>query len=251
MIGSVHKAMTVLTVLADGGGEPLPLASIAERVGLPKPTCAHLIKTLEMDGFLVKISPSKGYILGPAAYYLSRFDGYGKHLTKVARPVMRYLHLALGYTVVLAVLEGKDKYILDCFDGSAMFATSARMKKDDIYRTATGRVILSHLSAEQVKAVVDKHGMPQAAVWETATTPSSLSMALEKIKTAPVTKTRTVSEKRVDIGYGAPIFRAGECVAALGIAVRVTDEAEKSFADEEKKVKKLLVSGARLIGERL
>lgn len=251
MIGSVHKAMTILTVLADGGGEPLPLARIAERVGLPKPTCAHLIKTLETDGFLVKISPSKGYILGPAAYYLSRLDEYGKHLTTVARPVMRYLHLTLGYTVVLAVLEGKDKYILDYLDDGVIFSTESRMKKDDIYRTATGRVILSHLGAEQVKAVVDKHGLPRSAVWETATTFPSLMTALEKIKAASVTKTRTVSEKRVDIGYGAPIFRAGGCVASLGIAVRATEEMEKDFADEEKKIKKLLVSGARLIGERL
>lgn len=251
MIKSVHKAMAILTALADSGGVPVPLAHIAEKVDLPKSTCAHLVKTLETDGFLVKISPSKGYVLGPAAYYLSRCEEYGKHLTAVARPVMRYLHNTLGYTVVLAILEGQEKYILDYFDDGVMFSEGARMKKDDIYRTATGRVVLSHMTAEQVKAVVDRHGLPRSAVWEEATTLQTLTSALEGIKAATVTKTRTVSTGRIDIGYGAPVFSAGECVAALGIAVRATEEKEKDFFDEEKKIKKLLVSGARLIGARL
>ncbi len=251
MIKSVHKAMAILTVLADSHGELISLSRIAERCELPKPTCAHLLKTLEADGYAVKISSSKGYILGPAAYYLSRFGKYSEHLVAVARPVMRYLHHHLGHTVLLAVLEGKDKYILDYFDDGVMFSSGERIKRDDIYRTATGRIVLSHLSKEQIAAVVKKHGLPSPSLWEEAASADGLKKALAKIKEATVTKTKTVSETKIDMGYGAPIFDGGGCVAALGIAVRITAEKEKSFSEEEKKINKLLVNAAQLIGERL
>ena len=251
MIKSVHKAMAILSVLSDGNGEPMSLAAISERVGLNKSTCAHLIKTLEADGYAVKISSSRGYILGPAAYCLSRFGRYSKQLVSVARPIMKYLYQHSSATVVLAVLEANEKYILDYFDDDVMFHSGAKIIKDDIYRTATGRVLLSHMTKEEISKIIKKHGMPTANLWEEATDEESLLLAIERIRTSKVIKSRGASGDTVSIGYGAPIFDSVGCVGAIGIAVRITPDEELEFASEEKKIEKLLVSGAKAISTKL
>ena len=251
MIKSVHKAMKILSVLADGNGEPLALSTISERLQINKSTCAHLVKTLEADGYAVKISASRGYILGPAAYCLSRFDRYSKHLVSVARPIMKYLYQHSSATVVLAVLEANEKYILDYFDDGVMFKSGAKIMKDDIYRTATGRVLISHMTEDEIEEIVKKHGIPTAKLWSEATDKQSLIAAIERIKSSRVEKSRSVSGDVVDIGYGAPIFDEVGCVGAIGIAVKTTLADERNFAAEEKKIEKLLVSGARAISARL
>ena len=251
MIKSVHKAMAILSVLADGNGEPLALSAISERVQINKSTCAHLVKTLEADGYAVKISASRGYILGPAAYCLSRFDRYSKHLVSVAHPIMKYLYQHSSATVVLAVLEANEKYILDYFDDGVMFKSGAKIMKDDIYRTATGRVLLSHMTEDEIEEIVKKHGIPTAKLWPEATDKQSLIAAIERIKASRVEKSRSASGDVVDIGYGAPIFDEVGCVGAIGIAVKTTLADERNFAAEEKKIEKLLVSGARAISARL
>ena len=43
MIKSVQKAIQILQILSDGQNEPVPLSEIAERAGLNKSTCAHLL----------------------------------------------------------------------------------------------------------------------------------------------------------------------------------------------------------------
>lgn len=251
MIKSVRKATSILSVLADSYGSPLPLSVISERVKINKSTCAHIVKTLEQDGFAVKISASRGYVLGPAAYYLSRFGGYDSRLSSAARPMMRYLYQHTKHTVVLAVLQGTEKYILDYLDDGAIFQAKESMIKDNIYRTATGRVILSHLPKEELLSVIKKHGMPTAELWEEAHSLEALEHTLRKVRECGIEKSRTVNENTVSIGYGAPIFHSISCVGALGIAVKLTLENEKHFDEEERKIKKLLIGAARQISAKL
>ena len=80
MIKSVQKTLKILEVLSRSQGNSVPLGKIAEKAGINKSTCAHLMETLENEGYAVKISPAKGYVLGPAAYCLSNSGRYKKDL---------------------------------------------------------------------------------------------------------------------------------------------------------------------------
>ena len=46
MIQSVKKAMDILTVLSENSDEPIMLSELAEKTGLNKSTCAHIVDTL-------------------------------------------------------------------------------------------------------------------------------------------------------------------------------------------------------------
>lgn len=67
MIGSVQKAIKILNVISEGKNSPVSLLYISEMTGINKSTCSHIVSTLESEGFVKKISRTKGYVLGPAA----------------------------------------------------------------------------------------------------------------------------------------------------------------------------------------
>ena len=162
MIKSIHKATALLSILADSKGEPVTLADLSVLSGINKSTCAHIISTLEADGYAVKISSSKGYIIGPAAYCLSRFGRYKDGLISVCRPFMKYLYSTTGYSVILAILEGDTKYIIDYIDDGRIFDTKTKIRIDDIYRTATGRVMLSNLTEDRLFSIYKNTVSPTA-----------------------------------------------------------------------------------------
>ena len=253
MIRSVQKAMHLLSILADCYGQPIPLGELAQRAELPKPTCAHLIATLEAEGYAVKISHSSGYILGPAAYCLSRFGRYKTELVSVCRPVVQYLSQTLGHTVILAVIDGNAKYIIDCIDNGDTFEKKARIRADDIYRTATGRIILANSERDEQRRIFEKYGAPKAGEWDDVDSFDAMVNKLKAIDPHGICQTRHILREpdTVSVGYGAAVFDNKGCCGAIGVAVNVPETEERAFADEDVRIRKLLERGAGEINRRL
>ena len=252
MIHSVQKAMQILTVISDQRGEPVTMKEISEKISLPRPTCAHLLATLARDGYVRRISHTLGYTLGPATYYLSRYGRYEKDLVTLARPVMRWMEHQTHATIVLAVIENRQKYIIECFDNEQkIFSEQSLIRADDIYRTATGRVILAQMDREAVKAVWETNGIPNED-WEDIKSYEELLDALAEIKKQGVVVTGG-SPRKEDAakGFACPIFQKGTCVGALGVAWIRTSESDAELAALEEKLCKTLLKGAKEIGRRL
>ena len=253
MIASIQKAIKILTVVSDNKAEPAPLWKISERAGINKSTCSRIIETLLHEGFLVKISASRGYVLGPAAYCLSRFGRYGSDLITTCRPVMQYLYNTLGHCVVLAVIEGSTKYVIDYIDDGHIFEQKQKIRKDDIYRTATGRAILRNMTDGELEAIWQKYGKPTDTEWAEIGSFDDLLRYRDGANGGEILSTRTaVANGSVSSGYATPIFRNMRCVGAIGVAVKIADVEEKAFiAKEEKSIKNLLIKGASAISARL
>ena len=253
MVASIQKAVKILNVIADNGAAPTPLWKIAEQTGINKPTCSRIIGTLKNEGFLIKISPSKGYILGPAAYCLSRFGRYGSDLISASRPIMTYLYKTLGQCVVLAVIEGGTKYVIDYIDDGQIFESKQKIRKDDIYRTATGRVILENMTDEEIGTIWQKYGKPSETEWNEIKTLDDLLEYRDKAPKDAVVSTRMpITGGYISYGFAAPIRSGIKCAGALGIAVKIESSKEKSFIEqEENTIKNLLSKGASLISSRL
>ena len=253
MIKSVQKATKLLTLLADSYEKPLTLAKLAENSGMNKSTCSHIINTLTNEGFAVRISATKGYVLGPAAYCLSKYGRYKDDLVTICRPILQYLYKKLGFCVLLAVIEGSEKYIIDYIDDGSIFSGKMKIMDDSIYRTATGRAIMTNMSDEKVFDIYKKHGNPSQDEWEDVTSLHDLFIKLSMIDKNKVVKncTKTGDCKIFNIGYGSAIFDKKECVGAIGIAVRINSDEEKSFAETEKLIIKYLQRGAEEISRRI
>lgn len=157
MIGSVQKTLKILTTISKGKNRPVSLSYISTVTEINKSTCSHIISTLESEGFVKKISHAKGFVLGPATYCLSRYGKYENEFVSICQPLIHWLHKKTGYSVILAVVEGSKKYTIDYIDTeNKILPEISEIMPDDIYRTATGRIIMVNMDKSDIKRIFEK-----------------------------------------------------------------------------------------------
>lgn len=251
-IQSVKKAMCILSVLSDNENSPVSVSSISEKTGFNKSTCIHILNTLMADGYVKKISHSKGYILGPSTYLLTRFGRYDNEFIATCRPIVRWLHKKTNYTIILAILQNNQKYIIDYIDENNILPNNAHILIDDIYRTATGRAMLACSDREVVEKIYEKYGIPISQHWEEVNSYESLCKELSKIKQTDIVKTDIANKSgSISIGYAKSLFKASTCVGALGIAIKCTREEYDECAQQDASIRKYLSRAASEINRRL
>ena len=202
MIKSVRKAMQILQVISEGANRPVSLEKIASATAFPKPTCSHIIETLLEGGYVERVSHSEGYIIGPSMYLLTRHGRYGEELIRLCRPVLLWMERVSGAMVILAVMRGGKKFIIDHADArQGMAPEHSSIREGDIYRTATGRVILSYMDRERLKEVYLQIGAPTQEQWAGVDSLEGLEAALSELKGQTVVATETRLDGISDMGY--------------------------------------------------
>lgn len=253
MILSVQKAMKILTVISDSGGAPITLAEISAKTGFPKPTCSHLIETLCFDGYVKRVSHTKGYVLGPATHYLSRYGRYENKLISLIRPIMSWMERKTRATVILSVIQNNQKYIIAHIDKEQnLFEEHPLIRTDDIYRTATGRAILAEMNRDEVKAVWENNGAPLPGDWDEVKSYEDLEKALKEIRAEEIVITKGSKRKDSNTkGFAVPLFKKMRCIGAIGLAWTKTGESEEELCAIEEKLCDILRKGAKEIQRRL
>ncbi len=254
MILSVQKAMNILSILSNAKNQPIPLMELAARTGYPKPTCAHLLETLCHDGYVVRVSQTKGYLLGPSLYCLTRYGRYGEELVALCRPIMRWMERNTHATVVLSTIQSHHKFIIDYADTEQnLFGGRPKIRTDDIYRTATGRAILAHTDRETVRAIYEKYGDPLPGHWDEVTSYQSLLTALDRLRGQAVILSG-VEEGVIShhtIGFACPIFQKKSCIGAIGLAWKAPSEDHVLSAEVQNQMSSVLRKGTLEIHRRL
>ena len=253
MIAVIQKAMKILSVISDGKGEAVTLSRISEATGIPKPTCSRILSTLAEDGYAVRVSHTEGYTAGPALYYLTRYGRYEEKLVALCDPIVRWLERKSHATVVLSVIQSGRKFIIDYADREQnLFEENARIRVGDIYRTATGRAILAHLSESEVRDIYKRHGNPEKQHWDRVTSYESLLEALAELRGERIVVSDAINAKRLQNarGYACPLFRGGVCIGAIGIALEASALSDMT-EERDAELRALLLKGAREIHRRL
>ncbi len=254
MIKSVQKATTILTVISDNKNVPITLKCLSEKTGIEKSTCSHIVSTLIEQGYVKRISHTKGYVLGPAAFCLSRYGRYDEDFVLLCDPVMNWLYNKTKNAVAVSVIQGTQKFIINYIDPEkSIYKDGEDIRTDDIYRTATGRIMLRNMDKATVADIFGKYGIPDKEHWPEAQTLEDLNRCLSEINKYGVL--RVVNRKESDIlciGYGAAIFRYSVCKGALGMAVNIQkDELANFSATKEPEIEKYLKQAADEISRRL
>jgi len=214
MIRVLHKAFNILEFLAAEPDRPRGLGEIAGDLGLNPATCANILKTMIRRGYAEQVAPKKGYLLGPMACRLARSRPYRRDLLKVAEPLMAELAKDVRETVLLVTLNQSRRFILCQASGDQdLQVRSDVVSSDDVYETATGRLLLAHLPPEQLRTFVTMRGLPKG-VWPEARSRSGLKRALEGIRK----EGKVVDISKPQVAAAAFPIRDGEAVvAALGL----------------------------------
>ena len=228
----------MLQLLARQSG-PVPAATLARTLGLPRSTTYHLLAELGRAGFVVHLPEERRYGLGVSAFEIGTAFLRQEPLARLARPVLARLVDDVGQSAHLAVLHGREVlYVVEeRAPGRPSLVTDVGVRLP-AQLTASGRAVLGHLSAAQVRAL-----FPDAAAFveRYGTGPRSLS-ALRRLlvdvrRNGWAHEDGDVTVGQVDVGaLGAPALAAphaaGEDVDHLVavVAVAVHDHTGRPVA---------------------
>jgi DNA-binding IclR family transcriptional regulator len=165
-VPAATRALRVLRFLA-GQPDPVTLDRLATVTGIPRSTAYHLVNAMIEEGFVVHLPDEHRYGLGVAAFEVG--SGYARQepLQRITRRHLASLVDAVGHSAHLAVLHGRDVlYVVEeRAPGRPPLVTDVGVRLP-AHLTASGRAILAHLSAPQVRALypdraafVDRHGL--------------------------------------------------------------------------------------------
>lgn len=215
-IKSVKKAMDILTILSASAEEPITLHELAEKTGLNKSTCSHIIDTMCESFYVERVSRKEGYRLGPWAYMLSRFGGYQNTLTKTSVPIMRWLRSKTEATVFLSVSCNGRKYITYYIDPERLMigmddlqpVSEGTIFQGYMESTATGLLLMAYMSAEMLERVLSWSGKGPRPSPE-------LSEKLKKIRADGFAHMSV--EIQHTQSYGFRVTKGSRTIAAIGV----------------------------------
>ena len=146
-------ALAVLQLLARHA-EPLPAASIARELDLPRSTAYHLLAVLRDAGFVSHLSDDRRWGLGVAAFELGSAYVRQAPLQRISRPALTRLVDSTTHNAHLVVLHGRDVlYVIEeRATGRPSLVTDVGVRMP-AQLTASGLAILAALPPQQVRAL--------------------------------------------------------------------------------------------------
>lgn len=152
-VPAADQTLAILSHLAAQRG-PVPAATIAHALALPRSTVYHLLSVMAERGFVVHLPEERRYGLGIAAFELSSGFSRQQPLARLGRPLVAALVDRLGESGHLAVLHGRDVLYLveERAPRRPSLVTDVGVRLP-AHLTATGRAMLAELPAAQLRAL--------------------------------------------------------------------------------------------------
>ncbi|GAA1829408.1 IclR family transcriptional regulator [Agromyces salentinus] len=152
-VPAADQTLAILSHLAAQRG-PVPAATIAQALGIPRSTAYHLLAVMAERGFVVHLPEERRYGLGIAAFELSSGFSRQQPLARLGRPLVASAVDRLGESGHLAVLHGRDVLYLveERAPRRPSLVTDVGVRLP-AHLTATGRAMLAQLPPAQLRAL--------------------------------------------------------------------------------------------------
>ena len=239
MIQVINRALNILEFVSKERDREFSLSEIANGLNLNASTCANIIKTLVNRGYLEQQGKKQGYKLGSQAYYLTGNFSNKKELMKVAVGPMQELRSKLNESCILAIVKENMRVTLHKELSTQELQVVSDREEKNIYLTATGRIILACLDTDAQLHFIRKYGLPDT-MWPGVQNEDDLIYELDKIRQKQLA---VHFDGAYIVGVGAPIYKNGEVVAAIGVylpEVRFTYEVQEQIFFEITKIARLI-----------
>lgn len=214
-IGLTSKVFAVLETLGHTGARPLSLEEITKSVKLAKTTVHRLLYSLAKIGYVERYEDSGQYALTGRFFDIGRDALPHRHLTTLARPLMKTLVSRFGVSVHLGVIEhGQVVYIAVEESQNPFRCAGVVGQCCYCHSTSIGKSMLAYLPAEEADRIVAQHGLPKMTA-RTITTRAALDEEMRLVREAGSAIDHGENIEGV-ICVGAPIFdHAGRVLAAV------------------------------------
>ncbi len=158
---SLSKTFDILEYIFNKDGAPATPGEVAENIKINATTCSRIIGELVERGYIERVSRRTGYIPGPSIYALNLRKSPYAVLSAAAREPIKKLAEELSTIINISIMKNAYRYILyfHTVDPSKKFALWTKYFTDH-YSTATGRLLLSSASPEEIDFIIEKLGLP-------------------------------------------------------------------------------------------
>jgi DNA-binding IclR family transcriptional regulator len=215
-VPAARRALAVLRLLASSA-RPLAASAIARELGLPRSSTYHLLSAMAEDGFVTYLPEDRLWGLGVTAFEIGSAFVRQDPLERLARPLLVRLVDRLGEIAQLGVLHGAETlYLLkEQPRHHATLVTDVGVRMP-AYLTASGRSMLAHLPAAQVRALV-----PGEFINRTGEGPRSLR-DLRRLLSEDARRGWAVEDGHVTTGFASIAAAGFDHVGRPAAAITVT-----------------------------
>jgi DNA-binding IclR family transcriptional regulator len=245
-VGAVDNALRLLLLFKDR--KRLRVSEAGREIGVASSTAHRLLDTLRYHGFVKQDPESRGYEAGPALIDVGLAAVRDMDVRRWARPHMEALSAAVGETVHLLALRGRDVVFVDSVEGSDPLRVATRTGAViSAYLTAGGRALLAELPQEDFMQRF--RGVSKLTGSKTISTLGELRRDLDRIREQGYAVNMGDTEHEPHTAAVAVLIRdaAGKPQASLTVAAPLV---RLSGADVGHIVEKLCAS-AQAIGREL
>ncbi|MDD2215351.1 MAG: IclR family transcriptional regulator [Eubacteriales bacterium] len=179
---SVTNALRVLKLFNETDTY-LGISEISRRMKIGKSTAYRLVSTLLNEGFLEQDKENSKYYLGIELLHIGHLVQKRINCLKDAHLYLESLASEVGQTVHLVVLNNDHAMFIDKVQGSNLINMRSSIGMSmPAYKTASGKVLLSHKSDEELNEYI--HSVKLTASTEhTITDPAKLEEVIRKART--------------------------------------------------------------------
>ncbi|CAB3394400.1 IclR family transcriptional regulator [Kyrpidia spormannii] len=232
-VKSVDRALVILERVSRYK-EGVGITELAAEVSMYKSTVHRLLTTLARRGYVEQDPETGRYKLGYAILDMaSRLLG-SLDLRREARPYLEELADYSHEVVHLVVLDHGEVVYIEKVEGDETIRMHSRVgARAPVHCTGVGKAILAYLPEEDVKSIVERHGLPAHTPY-TITRWLDLRDELQRVKERGVAMDLEENELGI-ICVAAPIWdHTGRVCASLSISapkMRMPEERIKDLAD--------------------
>lgn len=159
-VQSVSRALDILEVLANSGGE-MKLNEISAATELNVSTCHHLLTTLAERGYVSQNPRGRTYFVGNRILELSITRSSQFNLVDLALPELKALSQQTRETICLAEMRAYNLTTLTMIESShpVRVGTNTVGRSNAAHATAIGKAILAWLPEPEIARVIAEKGL--------------------------------------------------------------------------------------------
>jgi len=215
---SLLKGLRILGLFSSSQPE-WRVGEMSVAVGAAKSTVSRIARTLEDEGFLIRVKHREGYRLGIRLWELGSCAIVDKaEFHQHALPYLEILANDLNQSVQAAILDGNDVVYVQKVDADQALRPYIPLgARFPTHCTATGKALLAFQSEERIAEILKRE--LKRYTDRTITTRRLLRAALEQVRARGFAINR--AEWRADVaGVAAPVFdRTGAVIGAIGVTM--------------------------------
>ena len=152
-VQSVDRAITILEILAREG--EAGVTDVAAELGVHKSTAFRLIATMQARGLVEQADDQRKYRIGLSLVRIAGTSAARSDVVQLARPMCKRLAAETGETINLAVLVDSTALYVDQIAGEAALQPHNWVgQRIPLHATSNGKVLLAHLSRDEVDRLV-------------------------------------------------------------------------------------------------